>query len=439
MTTNERRFGELAVDEIDVDEGRFQKHGSLSDDEYSALAQDVSVHGVEKPVVLDEDGTVLDGHHRVEAAREHDVEMIPVDQRTALDDDDKHDLAWKLNAQRRHEDEATKRAKIEDLFLDLHEREVYKSNVEIAELLGVNDSWVGKVKKDLDDSVLDEYDAMSPQESNKREVREYVAEHPDMSNREVAKNVDASRSSVNRIVRACEQADDDIESLRSNPDEHDAVPTAAMVAQIKDAYDLSNTGVADEIGVSGRTVGTMLEPQRWPDAIDAGDMNVLGVNSAMRLRRVIDNSNETDLETHGAEALALAAECEISQREIEKLSGNIVGALSARVERASNEAADDAGTESSSDDGEPSDEEKADFAEAAAVQQTTAEQAKSAASADQTPDAAQDTDADVDDDSDDVSTVSEQAGIDADLSREELEDMSNDDLVDYALALQEMV
>ena len=57
--------------ETDVPQpSKFQVMPPLADDDFAALKADIQANGVLIPVEVDEDGNVLDGHHRVSACTE---------------------------------------------------------------------------------------------------------------------------------------------------------------------------------------------------------------------------------------------------------------------------------------------------------------------------------------------------------------------------------
>jgi hypothetical protein len=72
----------------------------LSDDEYAALREDIATSGVRVPVDVDEDGQVLDGHHRRQIAAELGVEC-PVRVVPGLTEEEKRHHAVAVNAHRR--------------------------------------------------------------------------------------------------------------------------------------------------------------------------------------------------------------------------------------------------------------------------------------------------------------------------------------------------
>lgn len=83
----------------------------LSDAEYEALRADIAANGMRHPIVVDEDGRILDGHHRARIADELGIdpprEVVP-----DLTEEAKRGLAFTLNAARRHLDPAQRRAAV---------------------------------------------------------------------------------------------------------------------------------------------------------------------------------------------------------------------------------------------------------------------------------------------------------------------------------------
>lgn len=80
---------------------RFQGLPPLSPDEYQALEQSILEHGVLVPILLDENGIVIDGHHRRKIAKHHDIDC-PTETKTGLTDTAKRTLALSINLDRRH-------------------------------------------------------------------------------------------------------------------------------------------------------------------------------------------------------------------------------------------------------------------------------------------------------------------------------------------------
>jgi ParB-like chromosome segregation protein Spo0J len=131
--------------------GQYQVLGPLSEEEYAALKEDIAENGVQVAVVMDEDGNIIDGHHRVWAYEELEAEGLvtgryPVDVRRGLTEEQKRDLAWTLNLQRRHLNQAQKRDAIAN---KLKESPEWADN-RIAQLLGVDHKTVRGVRTSLE-------------------------------------------------------------------------------------------------------------------------------------------------------------------------------------------------------------------------------------------------------------------------------------------------
>jgi hypothetical protein len=73
----------------------------MSDDEYDALKANVAARGVLQPVIVDENGEIIDGHHRAKVCDELGIEY-PKHVLDGLDEDEKCEQALILNLGRRH-------------------------------------------------------------------------------------------------------------------------------------------------------------------------------------------------------------------------------------------------------------------------------------------------------------------------------------------------
>lgn len=72
----------------------------LSAEAYAALRDDIAEHGVQTPILVDQDGNIIDGHHRLRAARETGRECPRVLVATG-DDDDARERMLVANERRR--------------------------------------------------------------------------------------------------------------------------------------------------------------------------------------------------------------------------------------------------------------------------------------------------------------------------------------------------
>jgi ParB-like chromosome segregation protein Spo0J len=131
---------------------KYQVMPSLSSEEYEALKAAIAENGVEVPVVIDTDGNIVDGHHRVRAYEEllaegNAVPMYPTSTRSDLTTDaEKRELAWRLNMQRRHLDQAQKR----DAIAAKRKESPEWADNRIAHLLGVDSKTVRSVRTSLE-------------------------------------------------------------------------------------------------------------------------------------------------------------------------------------------------------------------------------------------------------------------------------------------------
>ena len=73
---------------------------SLSLDEYEALRESIREKGVIESILVDEEGNVIDGHHRLKACEELGIEC-PRRALMGLSDEQKQDLSLELNLHRR--------------------------------------------------------------------------------------------------------------------------------------------------------------------------------------------------------------------------------------------------------------------------------------------------------------------------------------------------
>lgn len=127
-------------------EAKYQVMPDLEPNEYRGLKADIAERGVLVPVVLDEQGAVIDGHHRVRACRELGITDYPTKVEEGLDEVAKRSLARTLNAARRHLSPYQRRALILDELLD----EPARSNRVIAHRLGVSPTTVGTVRRQVE-------------------------------------------------------------------------------------------------------------------------------------------------------------------------------------------------------------------------------------------------------------------------------------------------
>lgn len=57
--------------------GKYQEFDTLTPKEFAALERSILDRGVDVAIVLDEDGNVLDGHHRLAICEKHSITDYP--------------------------------------------------------------------------------------------------------------------------------------------------------------------------------------------------------------------------------------------------------------------------------------------------------------------------------------------------------------------------
>lgn len=148
--------------------GPYQVMPPLSADEYEALKADIAARGVMVPVEYDEEGNILDGHHRVAICGELGLSQWPRLIRYGLAEQEKRRHARRLNLDRRHLDQAARRKLIEDDLRETPEA----SNRKIAADLGVDDKTVGAARARLESTA--EIPQLKERQGRDKKVRKIV-------------------------------------------------------------------------------------------------------------------------------------------------------------------------------------------------------------------------------------------------------------------------
>lgn len=125
----------------------FQNMPPLSREEYEALETSIREHGIQVPIVVDENRVVIDGHHRQKIAQDLGIECP---KRVVFDktDAEKRTLALSLNLDRRHLSREQRR----ELIAESIKADPQLSNRQHAERTGVDHKTVGSVRTGLEES-----------------------------------------------------------------------------------------------------------------------------------------------------------------------------------------------------------------------------------------------------------------------------------------------
>lgn len=123
----------------------FQLMPELPTWEYEALKESIRHHGVIVPVVKDEHGTLIDGHHRDRACRELKIKDVPTITLGGLTDEQKRDHALVLNMVRRK----ITRKQMRAIIASELRRTPDISNRWLAEIVGSTKNTVESVRREL--------------------------------------------------------------------------------------------------------------------------------------------------------------------------------------------------------------------------------------------------------------------------------------------------
>lgn len=123
----------------------YQVMPGLTPEEYQMLKVDIAENGVLVPVEYDEEGNVLDGHHRIKICEELGIGEWPSIVRTGFTEEQKRAHARRLNLNRRHLTQEQKRELIRQQLVETPQL----SDRQIAKDLGVDNSTVSAHRKRL--------------------------------------------------------------------------------------------------------------------------------------------------------------------------------------------------------------------------------------------------------------------------------------------------
>ncbi len=129
----------------------FQVMPPLAEDEFAALEADIAERGIVVPVIVDQHGRLLDGHHRHAIATRLGIEC-PTEVRHVADDEEARATAFALNLTRRHLSREQRR----ELIAKEIAAKPDDSDRAIARRFACSPSTVGAVRRGLSNLDTDE-------------------------------------------------------------------------------------------------------------------------------------------------------------------------------------------------------------------------------------------------------------------------------------------
>ena len=125
---------------------KYQVMPPLTAEEYGELRNDIAARGVMVPIEYDEQGNVLDGHHRLKICAELGIKDFPKVIRAGMTEEQKRTHARKLNMARRQLNQEQRRELIREQLRETPE----KSDRQIARELGVDKNTVNARRVEME-------------------------------------------------------------------------------------------------------------------------------------------------------------------------------------------------------------------------------------------------------------------------------------------------
>ena len=125
---------------------KYQVMPSMPPEQFEALKADIAERGVLVPIDVDEDGHILDGHHRYRACTELGIADFPTIVRPGLTEEERRIFARKSNMLRRH----LSRKQVRHLIAEQLKDTPSWANNRIGQVLGTDSKTVKAVRESLE-------------------------------------------------------------------------------------------------------------------------------------------------------------------------------------------------------------------------------------------------------------------------------------------------
>ena len=179
---------------------KYQVLPAMPPEQFEALKADIAERGVLVPIDVDEQGHILDGHHRYRACTELGIMDFPTTVRPGLSEEGRRIFARKANMLRRH----LNRAQVRHLIAEQLKDTPNWANNRIAQVLGTDSKTVQAARKRLEaTSEIPKFDKLVGADGKARPVKQ---KRPAAI---MASNVDDLRRILERIEQGA-----DIEKLQ---------------------------------------------------------------------------------------------------------------------------------------------------------------------------------------------------------------------------------
>lgn len=200
----------------------------LLPDEFEALRSSIAERGVDVPIIVDQDGNIIDGYHRQRACVELGI-FCPREVRQFESEADKLELILRLNCRRRQLNRRQKRSVIEAYLL----RDPQIADNFLAQIIGVSKNTVADVRSTLEATCqIDKFEVLRGRDGKQRpaQYKKIIVDTPEKL--DVACEIigDLPESSAGKYLDVV-KARREVEREMRRRDPHDFFPTPRGVTQ----------------------------------------------------------------------------------------------------------------------------------------------------------------------------------------------------------------
>lgn len=240
----------------------------MSDEEYESLKESIRQNGFDPstPIVVDETGQIIDGHHRFRACRELDIDPI-----TVTVEESSIERALRTNLARRDLSSGATRKAVKRYLENHHDGE--RTQAEVAADLGVSQATVSRAWTEIHPESVSK-------ETQRQQVRAILNRDPDTSSREVAERVDGelSKSTVNNWRREWDdqtpepepETEDSEEEAGEGESDHAEVESPTEESPDTDT---ETTETDESAGTTRETVGADPDTTEETDATETASVD----------------------------------------------------------------------------------------------------------------------------------------------------------------------
>jgi hypothetical protein len=249
------RDPQFGLDELHT--GEYQPFEDDAPSERTDLIDSIGTDGIRVPILVDQEGTVIDGNHRVTLATQlpkdgefpeiETVDDIPY-RLEVLDEDlpemQKYERAIEQNVTRRNHDDDTKAASIRRYITRLDTRGIYREDAEIGDLYGVSSSYAGRIRRSLVDDGKIRTESYFTQRQKRGRIHDELMQDPGANNSEIADRVgfETTRQTVGNIRASMDETPATaIASSNEDDSETAPLPPETTLDELEAAVDEAET------------------------------------------------------------------------------------------------------------------------------------------------------------------------------------------------------